>query len=869
MIYDNYSERERFQPLLPRRNKGNIIYTSRSQGYLSDLPAECVSEVKPLEEKEATSLLLKIANREEAQLSAEEFKAAQEIVVEVGCLPLAIESAGAYLKEGECSALAYLRMFRDRRNRPELLKNPHSDPSLPGQPAVYTALDLSYDAILALRRRNGRNPKGRDAQYALQVLNILCFYHNEGIPFSMMKRAAEQRREEGGELYEPFCDLAEDPFMDATDILKCGSGNTWISGPFYRGLDMLQRFSLAMQLPQRNQVSMHVIVQSWAQDRMKEPTRCRQALVARIVLLESVRPGWNRADQSWLEHIPRHVNACLAHQATAIRHGRYQADLDFKLGWYYKEQKEFSSAEEYFQKALRFLKFEHGAHSWSITRTLLFLGDLYLDMGRAGDAEFACQEALERIRARNCDLCDELERLEVREKDRKRRADRRQKLILLFQSGQGNSKNSGNGVDEKGLLWRFAAVRRPKVVTEAIMTTLKEADPKSWNIDISWAYSGLYRVLLDQGRPMAAAESLRAAIRFMTRAYHPEHVEVMLLKDEYIRQFEKGGDISHWDQRFNIVQSFSEQKYERYVCHEYSFILLIGHARSLMEIEYWAEAYAIYEIQLQLARELYGVADRRTLYVMRSMALCQLKQGSFEEAEEIARAAVEQAKASYGQWHIRTAKCLIMLSRIIAQYSAFRGPGTAFFAVVEEAYDSVRFAFAEDHPLAVTLKNSLEYHRSPVPDDEDDVPGQLDPFFEHMDRILEEHKPETREERMAMVEREYREFARKKLQDKVEENRLKIQREAGADCGAEGAQREEDGATGVKMEPRRQKKWKGKEKACATLSPIPETEPAFQEEGREGSENIAEALQQEREQDEVEGQGNLLPLPAPGAETAP
>ncbi|KAL2263400.1 hypothetical protein VTK26DRAFT_6942 [Humicola hyalothermophila] len=766
MIYDNYSEKQDFRPLLPRRNRGNIIYTSRSQGFLSDLPPECVCEVKPLEEEEAASLLLNHAGRGESKLDAQELQAVREIVVEVGCLPLAIASAGAYLKEGECRAVDYLEMFRDRRNRSQLLKGPDPGTSpLPAKPPVYTAFDLSYDAILALRRRHGRAPKGLYAQYALQILNLLCFYHNEGIPVSMIRRAAEERREGDGNLYEPFWKLARDPCMDPSDILVCNFDDTWHSGPFFRGLDVLERFSLVTPLRKVSRVSMHVIVQSWAQDRMDEPTRCRQALAAKIVLLESIRPGWNRAEQSWLQrHLPRHVDACLKHPAAAVDDERYQAELDFKLGWYYNEQKKFDRAVECFQSAMHFMKLEYGAHSPRLIHTLLLVGSSYLDMGRAGDAVFACLEAVDRIRACISDVCEDLEKSGNLARRWIRRQSRCQRLLLLSPPKESDSMNfDGNQAGEGTWV-------PPESATKAIKEAMGAADPKGMNTDISWAYSGLYRALMDQGMYDAAAESLKLAISFMTEASHPKHIEVMNLQDEYIRRFENGGDIEHWYKRFDMLDGFSERMRERYACHEYSFVLPIGYARALMEAQLWETAHAFYYSTFRAALVMFGVTDHRTLYVMRAMTLCQLKQGFFEEAEHLACNAVEQARASYGQLHLQTAKCLFMLSRVICAYSAFRGPGTRAFAATEEAYDLVRLAFAEDHPLAETLKKNLDYLRS---SDDGKISSFSDNFREHMDKIFEEYRPGTEEERIALIEREYREYARKRYQDEARKSRVK------------------------------------------------------------------------------------------------
>ena len=865
LIYDNLPDNERLKPVLPQRNTGNVIYTSRSRGFLADLPAECVCEVQALSEDDAINLLLRIADREDIRTDEQEMQALRETVAQLGCLPLAIESIGAYLRKGDCTPLTYLQRYRDRRNRAELLSRPNSDGSLPARPELYTAFDLSYEAILSLQRREGDSIVAMAAECALKALNFLCFYHNEAIPIRMIKFSAEERRTLGGDVVYPLSDLADDPLMDATPLLAYNNfEKTWDRTFFDLGVQILQQFSLVTRALERGTISMHVMVQTWAQDRMEKKTRWRQALAARIVLIESIRPNWDRLDQLWMEDLPPHFNACMTHfdaytadlkacqppeDATPPHHYKYDGHLDFKLAWYYYQQKDFPTAVDQLLRHLRVAKFNDGSYSQEASLSLTLLGKIYHEMGRINDAQATYLEVLDMLSMRKDDMLDDFQERMALGENEPRGQTRRQKVArLLFPRGSsrsvsGESKNQtaaaqdshGSGADQSDTIQPVIptleqTLRRLSSVDDSDKGSEKET-LSDWESSMGMVYASLASLLIDSGRKKLGKQCLQRAIKVAKDAFKYD-IQVWTWEDELIR-LNGGADLKYWLQRYKAMNALSPELRHQLAGHEYTYVLPIGLAETYIAEGDFEEAYQVYESTFEKVQILYGPSDRKTLYLMRQMAECTVSRGFFDEAEGHARRAVEAAKSAYGQWHCQTAQCLRTLVSIIGAQTLDMGPGSEYYETLQEAYDSIRVAFWEGHPEAKALKNCLERSSSP----HSDTGALSEEVLEVRARIFADGVPKSPEEHRARVIAALQEVRRKRSRVEhkrirlAEKRRLEQQRNARAKSNPATDTAQETHLTVRRITkaegPRHPKIQEGDGMGSITLAPISETGPSF------------------------------------------
>ncbi|KAL2263402.1 hypothetical protein VTK26DRAFT_6944 [Humicola hyalothermophila] len=955
MIYDNCPQGRCFQPILPAVNRGNIIYISRFQGILPGLPADCTHEVKSLEKEDAVSLLWKIVNLDSNSLDPEELDAAHEIAAEVGNLPLAIESVAAYLKATKTRTSTYLQIFRNRRSRSG------------DRPALFIALDLSYDAIVSARRRGGEfGDQGWNAENALKVLSLFSFYHNEAIPTDVFDAAAKERTRFRADTKFPLYDAVENPLLEAWRLLEPEARNK-----FHWALHILQRAFLARLSLDARYLSLPLMVQAWARDRMDERDRCRQALVARVVLIESIKIEGIGSEDAWrLRSLTSHLDACLRHTSASTLDPEYQAYLDAKLGAFYKAERQFPNALEHLNRALRVWKVEEDYHSWKITWALKNLGDVYNDMGLVGEAELAYQEGITKVEARIDESGEDSNTSEEQKRDRGRGQHGSLGVPLPFVGQKQEKKSAQEGKaardqeDEK----RDTRVKRYEPVIEQILSeacwafkdvrTSQSAQPSSKIAraqDASWFEIGtltacVARLYMDQGKYSQARWWYLRAMQMVHKLSSglPEWLYAEVWKDELERKSRKRRKfdpryLDHWESSVadvNRMRDHFEKVFKSRVGQERWFNAHIGHASVLFDHENWEEAYAEYKRLVGAVQRYHGLSDRRTLYLLRQMAWCQVHRGLIEEADELARTAVRRAQASYGQRHVETSKCLQTLSYVVMWEELFHGPGSEFFELTRAAYDSLRFVFSEDHIFAKKLKDRLERlsnlkqcpirlepkttnlaerehvkvspkkeagalssNNTPKPDHttsdpprttlsnsyaaksdaadstEEAANGNLS---QHLTHLIAKFETETEEERVAIMNAEYREWARRQFQEKIRKRKRRemLVRDAEEATGSQGGNfHMTDCGKDARIEPQPEPsesegKGKGKEKETGGAQPLSPTvtETDQQETGSGTRGPSAPVTEIEKAQDgggqpppETTGEAEA-PRPSPAAE---
>ena len=110
IVFDNADDPspEMVEEFIPSGNRGNILITSRNSSMGRLVSHENIIEIKEMEESDAISLLLKASH---IDALPEHQKAAERLVIELGCIPLAVEHAGSYIYAGNSSINDYLRQL--------------------------------------------------------------------------------------------------------------------------------------------------------------------------------------------------------------------------------------------------------------------------------------------------------------------------------------------------------------------------------------------------------------------------------------------------------------------------------------------------------------------------------------------------------------------------------------------------------------------------------------------------------------------------------------------------------------------------------------------------------------------------------------
>ena len=175
------------EKFIPPGNRGNILITSRNRSMGRVVSSGNIIEIDEMEEADAITLLLK-ASRLDA--SAEHIEIAKNIVTELGCIPLAVDHAGAYIEAGRCSINKYLQQLSLRRQT--LMTDAMFTGASNYDQTVYGTWDLSFKEIK--KRASGQSSAGdaQAAHAAIQILQICAFYHHSNISKDIFRSAAEE-----------------------------------------------------------------------------------------------------------------------------------------------------------------------------------------------------------------------------------------------------------------------------------------------------------------------------------------------------------------------------------------------------------------------------------------------------------------------------------------------------------------------------------------------------------------------------------------------------------------------------------------------------------------------------------------------------
>ncbi|KAI0842839.1 FabD/lysophospholipase-like protein [Hypoxylon sp. FL0890] len=273
---------------IPQGNKGVVLFTSQNKHMKPAQKSTTMIDV--MSEADAVELILSGAQLEEDDANMRE--EAVKLAASLEYLPLALEQAATTLRMQRYKISEYAKLLEDRRHN--LLKNKSDSDDTPlVLQAVHASFDVTYKVLNTQAHESSNKSEAEAARYALQLLNLFSFYHNEGLMGGILKRAVEncpedRRKDDLGVGVETFADLL------ATD-----ESGRWIEYRWQLGIDLLIAYSLVKVIKDRQSrtsYSMHGLVHGWARERMPEYLRCARAKAARIVIFDSINESQSTAD---------------------------------------------------------------------------------------------------------------------------------------------------------------------------------------------------------------------------------------------------------------------------------------------------------------------------------------------------------------------------------------------------------------------------------------------------------------------------------------------------------------------------------------------------------------------------------------------
>jgi hypothetical protein len=117
VIYDNADDPKILDKYRPKNPNGRVLVTSRSQEF-DVIEIGCLLDVETMSHDDAVKFLFRRTKRNLNSFSEEtenpEIVAARDLTIELGCLPLALEQAGAYISKMKVSFGQYMTKYRQQ-----------------------------------------------------------------------------------------------------------------------------------------------------------------------------------------------------------------------------------------------------------------------------------------------------------------------------------------------------------------------------------------------------------------------------------------------------------------------------------------------------------------------------------------------------------------------------------------------------------------------------------------------------------------------------------------------------------------------------------------------------------------------------------
>ena len=304
LILDNADDPEKdISEYFPSGNRGTVLITTRNPECQIHATVGSTT-LGRMAVDEAMDLLLKSAAVE--SVSDDNQQQAKSIVETLGCLALAIIQAGGYIRQKLCRLEDFSDIYSQQRQR--LLNYKPSQADAGYKLTVYTTWEISIDKIKSIAEgAPSRIPK-EAARDAMELLQIFCFWHFDGISEEMFKEA-------GTKSIQRFYSLN----IPMPRVLVVDDRGQWDAYPLRQAIALLTSFSLISHDGTDSLISIHPLVHTWARDRLAEQEHLSFWRVAVVTLGASVPAGNTSSDYKIRRLRLPHINSCLEiYQSTEL-----------------------------------------------------------------------------------------------------------------------------------------------------------------------------------------------------------------------------------------------------------------------------------------------------------------------------------------------------------------------------------------------------------------------------------------------------------------------------------------------------------------------------------------------------------------------
>ena len=673
LIWDNVENLELLHRSLPPTHQGAILLTTRRQA-LGTLAHSI--ELPPMAREEGTQFVLQRAkilgdplvreqwSHDRQLLSAEQARASELVQMMEG-LPLALDQAGAYMEETQCTLEEYLYRYQQQQTR--LLER--RGESRQDHPAsVVTTFSLSFQQMAQ------KSPEAAD------LLRVCALLSPDVIPEEVIRQGAVHL---GASLQA----IATDPWL------------------LDEAVAMLGTYSLIRRNQAMKTLSIHRLVQAVLLGTMTAEERA--CWLQRIITaLHEVFPANEYTTWEQSERLLSHALWCLAH-AGSQEETLELSGLASKAAEYLRARGRDAEAEPLFQRAIRILEQAEGAEH-QLALSLTGLGFLYLGQGKHAEAEPLFRRAIhlwEQVNAleyyQNAASPDySLQGLAILFREQGKYAEAEplfQRVLRIREDALGpehaqvayalgslallsqrmgkyreaeqqfqrtiniweqilGSEHPATAEARAGLAYLYYALGRYEEMESLLQQSLHfwEQTLGPDHPQVFYSLIGLARLSALQGQDAQAEQQYQRALRIQEQAINPNDPRVGYLLEDLAWFRHRQGDITEAQELYQRALSFWEQSLgpdHPQVAHA-----LHGFANVFRDHGAYAEAERLYRRCQSIRARMLGLSHLETAETLSDFARCQQAQGNIQDAAILSQQALEIREQILGLDHPETVK---------------------------------------------------------------------------------------------------------------------------------------------------------------------------------------------------------------------
>src|SRR5271168_561668 len=610
---------------------------------------ENIIEIHEMEERDAITLLLKASFLEPL---AEHLQAAKEIVTELGCIPLAINHAGAYIETGACNIYNYVGQFS--LHRQTLMSDATFTGASNYDQTLYRTWDLSLDEI---KRRVGGKSTTRHAQAAqaaILILQICAFYHHSSISKHIFRSAAEESKN-----HIVDSDVAQKLPQANTSLdrtLLALDNDQWDDFIFGKGIGVLFSFAL-IKRQSSEMLSIHPLMHCWCREQMSKYEQQRMCQIGSIILSCAIPWRFTSQDYALRQLIFPHIKANELHGNKIGVIKQYYDDKCNNFGLVMMDAGDWNNAEKLFVQMMDMRKKLLGAEHPETLTSMANLASTYGNQGRWNEAEQLVVQVMDMRKKllgaehpstltimanlactyRNQGRWNEAEQLEVQVMDMSKKllGAEHPSTLTIMANLASTYRNQGRWNEAEQLEVQVMDMRKKLLGAEHPSTLTSMGNLAS-----------TYR---NQGR-WNEAEQLFVQVMDMSKkllgAEHPDTLTSMAnLASTYRNQ-------GRWNEAEQLeVQVMDMRKKLLGAEHPSTLTIMANLASTYSNQGRWNEAEQLEVQVMDMRKKLLGAEHPSTLTIMANLASTYRNQGRWNEAEQLEVQVMDMRKKLLGAEH--------------------------------------------------------------------------------------------------------------------------------------------------------------------------------------------------------------------------